>query len=782
MMKKQFFGQDGVLLPNAIQVPKGEEIAISNDWVIYPEAISGEGKVWTIDGRLEPIQKQDNEMWVCTYQDQEFKEPLQYKTKNNYNWHVVEVSCENELDYVDKKNIQHLILSNNLKTINDKEFFECSGLKTIKIPDSVTYIGNESFRRCNSLRNIIIPDSITDMGNSVFSECRRLRQIALPENLKELRPREQFDDDGIMYNEFGFFEDCEYLEDIKLPANLEIIGARTFYNCYYLQNLQLPNTLKSIGDKAFSYCSSLKSLVIPNSVDTIDSFAFYDCTGLKQVILPESLLTLNQYMFFNCYELESINIPTNVTKIDYNVFENCSSLHEIVIPGKVLEIGEYAFDQAGLRKLTIGKNVTHIGYRSFACENLQTIISYAVTPPMIDEYTFDGVDRSLHLVVPDPELYRSAEYWKEFYNIYTINPYKVTITSANEEQGRVTVELNSLEEVRIIAIAKDGFYFKQWSDGITESWRSINPTGDINLVAEFEEPYQCEIVNLEVIDSTPTSVTVRFEVTCNEERDTLNSILVDIINGEFSGNVVNKPGIQETTIEGLQPETMYQIRVAAMNNAYDWVDRYIEFTTPSMSYTYVDLGLPSGTLWADRNIGADNPEDTGLLFQWGDTIGWKLEQVGIDKVFDWDSYWDTPDSGNTFTKYQYFAQTLNIEDDAAYVNMGKNWKTPGTEEINELLQHTTPIYVDINNIEYDTEEELQTIELKGVKLLSKVNDSSIFIPLHEVECLWVAKLFNYSAQYAYVWGIYHNPNKHFGYDIQSYRYKGHPIRGVANIM
>ena len=37
----------------------------------------------------------------------------------------------------------------------------------------------------------------------------------------------------------------------------------------------------------------------------------------------------------------------------------------------------------------------------------------------------------------------------------------------------------------------------------------------------------------------------------------------------------------------------------------------------------IDLGLPSGLLWADRNIGAENPEGAGLYFQWGDTVGYK---------------------------------------------------------------------------------------------------------------------------------------------------------------
>lgn len=43
-------------------------------------------------------------------------------------------------------------------------------------------------------------------------------------------------------------------------------------------------------------------------------------------------------------------------------------------------------------------------------------------------------------------------------------------------------------------------------------------------------------------------------------------------------------------------------------------------------HEWVDLGLPSGTLWATCNIGADKPEDFGKYFSWGDTIGYRLEE------------------------------------------------------------------------------------------------------------------------------------------------------------
>ena len=99
-------------------------------------------------------------------------------------------------------------------------------------------------------------------------------------------------------------------------------------------------------------------------------------------------------------------------------------------------------------------------------------------------------------------------------------------------------------------------------------------------------------------------------------------------------------------------------------------------------YEYVDLGLPSGNLWAKCNIGADTEEDAGLYFQWGDTQGYTAEQVGVDKQFgsNFSDYKWYGDGG--FTKYNTVDNklTLDLEDDAAHVLMGGNWRMPTSDE------------------------------------------------------------------------------------------------------
>lgn len=116
-------------------------------------------------------------------------------------------------------------------------------------------------------------------------------------------------------------------------------------------------------------------------------------------------------------------------------------------------------------------------------------------------------------------------------------------------------------------------------------------------------------------------------------------------------------------------------------------------------YEYVDLGLPSGTLWARQNIGASKPSEIGLYFQWGDTIGYTKDQVGIDKQFNYEDYkFSISGSGKYFSKYTAQDVSLKLEDDAAHVNMGGDWHMPTYEQVKELIDNTTSEWAALDDI------------------------------------------------------------------------------------
>lgn len=107
------------------------------------------------------------------------------------------------------------------------------------------------------------------------------------------------------------------------------------------------------------------------------------------------------------------------------------------------------------------------------------------------------------------------------------------------------------------------------------------------------------------------------------------------------------------------------------------------------SHEYVDLGLPSGLLWATCNVGADSPDDYGDYFAWGET------ETKSD--YDWDTYKWCNGSKNTLTKYCTKSSygtvdnrtVLEMSDDAARANWGGDWRMPTTDDWQELYDNCT---------------------------------------------------------------------------------------------
>lgn len=99
-------------------------------------------------------------------------------------------------------------------------------------------------------------------------------------------------------------------------------------------------------------------------------------------------------------------------------------------------------------------------------------------------------------------------------------------------------------------------------------------------------------------------------------------------------------------------------------------------------HTFVDLGLPSGLLWADRNVGADSPYDIGDYFAWGEVLS---KTTYTDDNYKWGDDCENP------TKYNFKdgKNILDAVDDAATFNWGTNCRMPTESEFQELYDRCT---------------------------------------------------------------------------------------------
>lgn len=185
-------------------------------------------------------------------------------------------------------------------------------------------------------------------------------------------------------------------------------------------------------------------------------------------------------------------------------------------------------------------------------------------------------------------------------------------------------------------------------------------------------------------------------------------------------------------------------------------------------HDYVDLGLPSGTLWASCNVGALYPEEYGGYYAWGET------EEKSD--YDWSTYKWCNGSSTSMTKYcnnSYYGTvdnkiTLDPEDDVAHVKWGGNWRMPTKAELDELRNNCTRMWTTLNGV-------------YGQKVTSKINGNSIFMPaagsrygadLYDSgsgDYYWLSSLHEYDSNCAYL-------NSSFNYRYN--RYSGHSVRPV----
>ena len=306
------------------------------------------------------------------------------------------------------------------------------------------------------------------------------------------------------------------------------------------------------------------------------------------------------------------------------------------------------------------------------------------------------------------------------------------VTGAGTYAKGTTIELN--------AIANAGYKFSMWSDGETTNPRNVVVTGDKTYVAQFVESSSSIIGDI-VVDG---------------------KLNVQDLNALVDTYLANT---QVTSATDIDKDN--QLSVADITKLISMI-----YSEPCVfdnnGHAYVDLGLPSGALWATCNVGASAPEETGSLFAWGETEP--------KETYSWETYKFTdgskPTSSNaSITKYGVTGNygvvdnkvTLEAADDVAVASWGGDWHMPTNEDFQELLDNTTQLWTKLNNV-------------RGY-LFTGTNGNTMFIPEGENGC-WSSSLLTSGGHGTNADQLDYNST-----DIGvsgGLRYKGYPVRPILS--
>ena len=145
------------------------------------------------------------------------------------------------------------------------------------------------------------------------------------------------------------------------------------------------------------------------------------------------------------------------------------------------------------------------------------------------------------------------------------------------------------------------------------------------------------------------------------------------------------PEVYKGTIPSIKVKTYYYQAYTLYEGTYHYGE------VKSFGAKVVDLGLPSGVKWVDMNLGADDEENPGDTYRWGDTV---------------------PNDESTYSVSDGFHYVGGTQYDAAHVRLGDKYRIASISNIEELLSECTWAF-DVN----------------GYRVTSKKNGNSIFLPI-----------------------------------------------------
>ena len=167
-------------------------------------------------------------------------------------------------------------------------------------------------------------------------------------------------------------------------------------------------------------------------------------------------------------------------------------------------------------------------------------------------------------------------------------------------------------------------------------------------------------------------------------------------------------------------------------------------------HEYVDLGLPSGTLWAAYNVGATSPYEKGQYFAWGETE--PREDFSWESYKFFKGYEVDPNNGEWAVLENIGSDISGTEYDAARYQWGNGWRLPNEQERYELCMLCWTNGSTVEN------------GVRGVRLHGP-NEHSIFLPIWGFG-LWYGQQDPFHNTSAAYWT---------GSEDPEYGYNGRPI-------
>ena len=287
--------------------------------------------------------------------------------------------------------LNRLTVPGTVKTVGDRAFFACAGLRDVNLLTGIGTVGAKAFSGCLSLETADIGEGIA-LGDAAFAACPRLAGVTLPNSFTLAGSDAFTGDTAAVFANHGFLYTfsggAAVLTGhtglggaIALPGTLNgcpvtAVGKGAFRGRTDLTGVTFPAGITSVGEEAFA-ASGLTALTLPASVASVGARAFADCASLTDVTVESGEIAVDPTAFAGCTVLTMRGFSDGFS---YALRDGAVTLTgctgelpaELTLPASiggspVTAVAENAFaDSDTLTRLTIPEGITGIGRGAFA--------------------------------------------------------------------------------------------------------------------------------------------------------------------------------------------------------------------------------------------------------------------------------------------------------------------------------------------------------------------------------------------------------------------------------
>lgn len=339
------------------------------------------------------------------------------------------------------------------------------------IPNNIKTINNSAFKNCTALQSIEIGSGVTDVNDTVFEGCTALRYIYVDNANTELKS----------------------VDDVLLSANSIklLLYAKAKTETEYI----IPNTVRTIYPKAFENCDNLTYVVIPSGVAAIQESTFKDSQNLSRISIPASVTIISNKAFSGCLGLSDVYYSgTKSQWEDVIIGSGNDYLQNAIIhctDGDINGEGEAPIYYNIYASVSPEGSGTVEGAGSYESGSLATLRATA-NEGYIFSYWARGTEHraTSEITVEATENQSWVTYFIE--GEEDTGKVNITVTVEPENSGTVTGggQVTSGAFTTIQATPNSGYKFKHWrfESGSTNENNPylFKPTEDRNIVAVFE--------------------------------------------------------------------------------------------------------------------------------------------------------------------------------------------------------------------------------------------------------------------------------------------------------